>query len=204
MKLDTSTAAFERWQANSGDVVWSIARLWQKRSEYWPAESTYTEHEYSLYERFKMVSRQDPGRLESYLKRDATWYKHSREEVVFTFVLSLPKPLVEILDELNIPRTYTTVHVNKCFGPAPEMVGPLVPEFEPTLRRVLPSVMQASKGFQRPSSPEYWEKVSKLLMDMTVVQPLSKPVPLLPVMPAVNIFEFPDCMGTLSKVMDNK
>jgi hypothetical protein len=46
---------------------------------------------------------------------------------LFRFVLHLPKPLGQLLDEAKIPRTKTLTHFNPLFGPPPEFHGPLEP-----------------------------------------------------------------------------
>lgn len=112
---------------------------------------------YSLKERLDMLMRARPEELRWYLRKYADLYYVETSQDLLRCVAFLPKPLAEILDELNVPREWRGTEYIEFFGPWQPFVGPPEPPpFTPLLRRVIPGEF---KG------------------EITGVQPLMDPVP---------------------------
>lgn len=106
---------------------------------------------------------------------------------LFRFVLHLPKPLAQLLDEAKIPRTKTVTRFNPLFGPPPEFHGPLEPNGLQTyeawhagnteeLTRVQPSFKHiVNLPILKPPSVESWNKVADMFAELLAVHTPKQP-----------------------------
>jgi hypothetical protein len=131
--------------------------------------------ELSLLERVRMFAsvRLQTDQEVRRFTREFDVYQITCADDIFKYVLHLPKPLAEILDDENIPRTRTVWKSRLLYGPPPEWVGPLWPSH--ALIPVTPMKIASPEAFQ-------------------AVQPLMKHVPDLPV--------FPDYMKVLQDLVE--
>jgi hypothetical protein len=147
-----------------------------------PGERWSTEEEYSLRERIQMLERAD--RLSELTHRlrinGSESYGIWADGNFFRAILTLPKPLAEILDDVGVPRTYTKQHFIPLHGPVQLFVGPPEREIYVQLRRVVPGYVRASEGFG--------------------VQPLTDPVPNLPVFRMASPEAWADTLRSLVKL----
>ncbi len=122
----------------------------------WPDEIRHEFREFSLLERLNhLISGADPYRLaqlKKLLRTQADVYEIVHAGDLFKAVLHLPKPMAEILDDFDIPRSYPITIHNYTFGPAPEFVGPRELVIEPKLVQLVPGVIPPNKLFVQPLS----------------------------------------------------
>jgi hypothetical protein len=138
--------------------------------------------ELSLLERVRMFA---SARLQTdkdvrRFSRDFDVYQITCADDIFKYVLHLPKPLAEILDDENIPRERTVWKSRLLYGPPPEWIGPLYPSHATI--PVTPMKIASPEAFQAvqplvehiPSLPIFPDYM-KVLKDLTELHPLKIP-----------------------------
>lgn len=110
---------------------------------------------HSLLKRLRSVMNGGVGqeRLLYLLRKYGVSYRIESETDIFVHTAWIEKPLAEILDELEVPRTWTRSEFIEFFGPPHEFVGPpenYIPrESKFMIRQVTPSLLPAPAGFTR-------------------------------------------------------
>jgi hypothetical protein len=176
---------------NLGEMSWR-PKLWQigyaPKGEEWrcwhpglrtrPGEVWSEKISLSLTERWHMAVGYGWARELQERMVDCDVYTRVHDADFFRFVLTLPKPLAEILDDIRIPRTRTVEHFIPMFGPPPEFHGPLEPTgIRSAEQRLLDAEKDRNELSVQPSfahienlpilkmpSVESWKRVSELLV----------------------------------------
>ncbi len=109
---------------------------------------------YSLHERLKIALDCRQGELRRALQRYAVSYRIDTPQELMQFVAFLDKPLAELLDDLEIPREYEKSTFIELVGPTQYI------KKECVVRRVVPGLVSAPKGFDLVVQPMFRHLVS--------------------------------------------